>query len=52
MCLKYGDGQTVKLCDIPTLDINRGATLEKELKEATEKERRLDKQVNRILKIQ
>ena len=51
ICSKYGDGQTVKLRDIPPLEIHRGATLEKALKETTEKERRLDKQVNRILKV-
>lgn len=51
MCEKYGDGQTVKLSNIPPTDINRGAALEKALKEATEEERRLDKQVNKMLRI-
>lgn len=49
MCEKYGDGQTVKLSNIPPTDISRGAALEKALKKATEEEQRLDKQVNRML---
>lgn len=51
MCEKYGDGQTVKLLNIPPTDINRGAALEKALKEATEEEQMLDKQVNKMLRI-
>ena len=51
MCEKYGDGQTVKLTNIPPEDINRGAALEKALKEAVEEERRLDTRVNKMLRI-
>ena len=51
MCARYGDGKSVKLADIPPEEISKGATLEKALKEATETEQRLDKKVNRMLKI-
>lgn len=51
MCVRYGDGKSVKLADIPPEEISKGAALEKALKEATETEQRLDKKVNRMLKI-
>ena len=51
MCARYGDGKSVKLADIPPEEISKGAALEKALKEATETEQRLDKKVNRMLKI-
>lgn len=51
MCVRYGDGKTVKLSNIPQEEIKKGAVLERALQEATETEQRLDKKVNRMLKI-
>ncbi len=51
MCVRYGDGKTAKLADIPTEEISKGAALERALKKATETERMLDKKVNELLKI-
>lgn len=41
MCEKCGDGQTVRLSNIPPADIIRGTALEKALKEATEEEKQI-----------
>lgn len=49
MCNKYGHGGECRLADIPAVEVARGAKLEKEWKAAQEKERALDKQVNKTL---
>lgn len=51
ICVRYGDGKTVKLSNIPPEEISKGVVLERALQEATETEQRLDKKVNRMLKI-
>lgn len=51
MCGKYGNGGTCKLSDIPEAEIQKGARLESEWKKAQEKERALDKQVNKMLNL-
>lgn len=51
MCDKYGHGGECRLADIPAVEVARGAKLEKEWKAAQEKERALDKQVNKTLGI-
>lgn len=51
MCDKYGHGGECRLADIPAVEVARGAKLEKEWKAAQEKERALDKQVNKMLGI-
>lgn len=51
MCVRYGNGKTVKRSNIPQEEIKKGAVLERALQEATETEQRLDKKVNRMLKI-
>lgn len=51
MCDKYGHGGQCNLKDIPPDEIQKGAKLEREWKAALEKERSLDKQVNKMLGI-
>ena len=51
MCEKYGDGESCKLVDIPPDEIERGAALERRMKEAIKKERALDTKINRLLEI-
>lgn len=51
MCAKYGDGKTVKIANIPPDEISRGAFLEKALNTATERERKVSKEVDKILKV-
>ena len=51
MCVKYGDGKTVKLKDIPLQEISRGAVLEKALKSAAEKEKNLNSKLNKMLEV-
>lgn len=51
MCEKYGDGMSVKLAVLPPDEIERGAALEKKIKEAVKKAQRLDAQIERLLKI-
>lgn len=46
---KYGDGLSVKCRDIPDAELERGVTLEKAIKDATERERKLNNKVKRIL---
>lgn len=50
MCVKYGDGKTVKIADIPSEEITKGARLEKVFRTATAKEQKISKEVDRILK--
>lgn len=50
MCVKYGDGKTVKLSAIPPEEITHGATLEKAINKATETEQRLSKKIDKLLK--
>lgn len=52
MCVKYGDGKKVNILALPQEEISRGAKLETALKKATETERKLDKKVNRVLKLE
>lgn len=52
MCLKYGDGKTVKISMLPQSEINRGANLETILQKATENTKRLDKKLNKLLNIE
>lgn len=52
MCEKYGDGKTVKIADIPQEEIKAGATLERALKTTIEAERKLDKKVSQMLKLE
>lgn len=51
MCVKYGDGKTVKIANIPPTEISQGALLEKALNTATERERKISKEVDKILKV-
>lgn len=49
MCHKYGDGQTVKLADIPQKEISYGAKLEREIKKIDEICEKCNKQMMRHL---
>lgn len=51
MIEKYGDGMSVKLADLPPDELERGAALERRMKEAIKKERALDTKINRLLEI-
>lgn len=51
MCVKYGDGKTVKIANIPPEEIAKGARLEKAFNTATEKERKISREVDKILKV-
>lgn len=51
MCVKYGDEKTVKIVNIPSEEITKGARLEKALNTATESERKISKEVDKILKV-
>lgn len=52
MCDKYGYNGKVTLLSLPEHELARGAKLETALKKATETERKLDKKVNRVLKLE
>ena len=52
MCVKYGNGKTVKLSDIPKEEITRGAELERALIKATKTEQRLERKVDKLLKLE
>lgn len=49
---KYGDGKTFKIGALPPAEYARGAALEKAVKEAEAKERMLDKNVSKMLKLE
>lgn len=51
MCVKYGDGKTVKIANIPPDEISRGVLLEKALNTATERECKISREVDKILKV-
>ena len=51
MCEKYGDGKRFKISSLPIEEISRGAKLEKAMKEAIERERKLDAKINKQLGI-
>lgn len=51
MCVKYGDGKTVKIANIPPFEIAKGAKLEKALNTATEREQKISRKVDKILKV-
>lgn len=51
MCIAYGDGKSVKLTDIPSEEITKGAALERALKSAAEAEQKLDKKISKMLKV-
>lgn len=51
MCVKYGDGKTVDLVNIPSDEIARGVALEKVFNTATKKEQKISKEVDRILEV-
>lgn len=51
MCAKYGDGKTVKIANIPPDEITRGVFLEKALNTATERECKISREVDKILKV-
>lgn len=50
MCQKYGDGQKFSLGQIPQAELERGAALERAVREANAKARRLDTTINRLFK--
>lgn len=52
ICARYGDGKSVKISDIPPEELSKGAALERTLKTATEAERKLDKKVSQMLKLE
>lgn len=51
MVKKYGDGVHVKISALPIEEIQQGAKLEKAMKEALERERKLDAKINKHLGI-
>lgn len=51
ICVKYGDGEKVKISELPMEEITYGVKLENALKTAEKKQERLDKKINEILGI-
>lgn len=51
MCIAYGDGKSVKLTDIPSEEITKGAALERALKSTAEAEQKFDKKISKMLNV-
>lgn len=51
MCAKYGDGKQFKISSLTSDEIIIGAKLEKAMREAIEKERKIDAKINKHLGI-
>lgn len=48
---KYGDGKSFKISSLPISEYGKGAYLEKSVEEFEEKERKLHKQINKLLNL-
>lgn len=51
ICIAYGDGESIKLTNIPPEEITKGAALERTLKSAAEAEQKLDKKISKMLNV-
>ena len=51
MADRYGNGETVKIGNIPNKELRRGEKLELTVKEAFEIEEKIDKKINKLLKL-
>lgn len=51
ICIAYGDGESVKLTNIPPEELTKGAALERALKSTAEAEQKLDKEISKMLKV-
>lgn len=51
ICRAYGDGESIKLTNIPPEEIAKGAALERALKSAAEAEQKLDKKISKMLNV-
>lgn len=51
MADRYGNGETVKIGNIPSEELKRGEKLELTVKEAFEIKEKIDKKINKLLRI-